>query len=81
MLLIYRLIFCFTFNLYIYSSGFNYILYHKKARVVQLVRTLISCINSENSSFSSGYCPLRICIFTLKGISSIGRATVLHTVG
>ena len=26
-----------------------------KARIVQLVRTLISCINNENSSFSPGY--------------------------
>ena len=50
-------------------------LYTNVARIVQLVRTLISCIKNENSNFSPGYCT------TNKGISSIGGATVLHTEG
>ena len=33
---------------------FKYVNKLQKARVVQQVRTLISCINNENSSFSSG---------------------------
>ena len=47
------------------------------SRIVQLVRTLISCINNENSIFSPG----NYWICRLKGISSIGGATVLHTEG
>ena len=45
---------------FLFKSGYppyNYyicILYLSTARVVQLVRTLISCIKNENSNFSSG---------------------------
>ena len=47
----------FTLGLfYVRFTGFYiiYIVLIKKARVVQLVRTLISCIKNENSNFSSG---------------------------
>ena len=32
----------------------DFFFFFKKAKIVQLVRTLISCINNENSSFSLG---------------------------
>ena len=57
-------------------------------------KTLISCINKENSNFSSGFLYI-LCIYNIfilnfygkyiniyqKEISLIGRATVLHTEG
>lgn len=39
----------------LFKSGYSpYINIEAKAKIVQLVRTLISCINNENSTFSLG---------------------------
>ena len=40
----------------LFKSGYSpYINTQAKAKIVQLVRTLISCIKNENSNFSSGF--------------------------